>query len=105
MFIAFSVQAAALPESAGYGPHPTLPEPSGSLIPTFEVPDAVGWKGGATPKPAPGFAVKAFATKLEHPRWLYVLPNGDVLVAETNAPEKPDDKSGPHAWYAKPFLK
>jgi glucose/arabinose dehydrogenase len=97
--------AAALPESAGYGPHPTLPEPSGTLIPTFEVPDAVGWKAGATPKAAPGFTVKAFAQKLDHPRWLYVLPDGDVLVAETNAPPKPDDKSGPHAWYAKPFLR
>jgi glucose/arabinose dehydrogenase len=96
---------AALPESAGYGPHPTLPKPEKQLVPTFKVPKAVGWKGGATPKPADGFAVKAFATGLEHPRWLYVLPDGDVLVAETNAPEKPDDKTGPHAWYAKPFLK
>ncbi len=104
LFIASTVQA-ALPESAGYGPHPTLPAPIRTLIPTFKVPKAVGWTEGATPVAAPGFAVKAFAQKLEHPRWLYVLPNGDVLVAETNAPEKPDDKSGPHAWYAKPFLK
>ena len=95
----------ALPVSEGYGPHPTLPPPHRQIIPTFKVPDAIGWKGGATPKAAPGFAVEAFATDLTHPRWLYVLPNGDVLVAETNAPDKPKDKTGPHAWYAKPFLK
>ena len=97
--------SSALPVSAGYGPHPTLPEPDKQLIPTFEIPKAVGWKGGATPTAAPGFAVKAFATGLEHPRWLYVLPDGDVLVAETNTPPKPDDHTGPSAWYAKPFMK
>jgi glucose/arabinose dehydrogenase len=94
-----------LPESAGYGPHPTLPPPDPQTIPTFKVAKAVGWAQGATPTAAAGFAVKAFAKGLEHPRWLYVLPNGDVLVAETNAPPKPDDKTGPHAWYAQPFLK
>jgi glucose/arabinose dehydrogenase len=94
-----------LPESAGYGPHPTLPPPDPQTIPTFKVAKAVGWAQGIKPTPAAGFAVGAFAQGLEHPRWLYVLPNGDVLVAETNAPEKPDDKTGPHAWYAKPFLK
>jgi glucose/arabinose dehydrogenase len=100
-----SVAEAALPESAGYGPNPQLPKPEHSLILTFQVPKAVGWAQGATPVAAPGFAVKAFAENLEHPRWLYVLPNGDVLVAETKAPDKPDDKTGPSAWYAKPFLK
>jgi len=97
--------SSTLPVSAGYGPHPTLPEPDKQFIPTFQVAKAVGWKSGATPTAAPGFAVTAFATGLDHPRWLYVLPNGDVLVAETNAPPKPDDHTGPSAWYAKPFMK
>ena len=96
---------AALPESAGYGPHPQLPAPLRTVIPTFQVAKAVGWAEGAKPTPAAGFAVQAFADKLDHPRWLYVLPNGDVLVAETNAPPKPDDHTGPSAWYAKPFMK
>ncbi|HEY1990969.1 MAG TPA: sorbosone dehydrogenase family protein [Gammaproteobacteria bacterium] len=95
----------ALPVSAGYGPNPQLPKPEKQLIPTFAIPKAVGWKQGAAPTAAPGFAVKAFATGLDHPRWLYVLPDGDVLVAETNAPPKPDDHTGPSAWYAKPFMK
>src|ERR1051325_7393183 len=97
--------SSALPPSAGFGPHPTLPEPEHSLIPTFQVAKATGWSAGAAPTPAAGFAVKAFAAGLDHPRWLYVLPNGDVLVAETNAPPKPDDHTGPSAWYAKPFMK
>lgn len=95
----------ALPVSAGYGPHPTLPKPDNQLIPTFEVPKAVGWQPGTAPTAAPGFAVHAFVSGLDHPRWLYVLPDGDVLVAETNAPPKPDDHTGPSAWYAKPFMK
>ena len=95
----------ALPVSAGYGPHPTLPKPDNQFIPTFEVPKAVGWQPGTAPTAAPGFAVHAFASGLDHPRWLYVLPDGDVLVAETNAPPKPDDHTGPSAWYAKPFMK
>ena len=56
---------------------------------------AIGWPAGVTPTPAAGFAVNAFATGLEHPRWLYVLPNGDVLVAETNRPPTPDPPSNP----------
>jgi glucose/arabinose dehydrogenase len=85
---------AALDPAAGFGPDPVLPAPQRSLIPTVNVAEAVGWPEGRTPTPAPGFRVQAFATGLDHPRWLYRLPNGDVLVAETNAPPKPDDKSG-----------
>lgn len=103
--VAACASGGALPESEGYGPHPTLPHPVRTAIPTFQVAKAVGWKDGAMPKAASGFAVKSFATGLEHPRWLYVLPNGDVLVAESNAPPKPDDHTGPSAWYAKPFMK
>jgi glucose/arabinose dehydrogenase len=78
----------------GFGPHPALPEPQHSLIPTVKVAPVERWKDGATPTPEPGFAVRAYAGGLNHPRWLYVLPNGDVLVAETNAPPKPDDNKG-----------
>lgn len=59
---------------------------------------AVGWSPGATPQAAPGTRVVAFASDLDHPRWLYVLPNGDVLVAETNAPPKPEDGNGIKGW-------
>ena len=73
---------------AGYGPRPHLPEPESSLIPTVNTAKAVGWRGEATPIAAPGTRVAAFARDLDHPRWMHVLPNGDVLVAESNAPAK-----------------
>jgi glucose/arabinose dehydrogenase len=84
----------ALPDLAGVGPDPTLPDPTHALIPTAEIARAVGWQLAGTPSPAPGLAVSAFARGLDHPRWLYVLPNGDVLVAETNAPQRPGDARG-----------
>src|SRR5512134_2007953 len=80
---------AKLPEQAAFGPNPTLPEPTETLIPTVNIAPAKGWPEGAKPKPAADLEVNAFATGLDHPRWLHVLPNGDVLVAETNAPERP----------------
>ena len=89
---------AQLPIEETMGPEPKLPEPSSSLIPTIHIAPAVGWAAGATPSPAADLAVRAFAEGLDHPRWLHVLPNGDVLVAETNAPERPDDKSGIQGW-------
>ena len=89
---------ATLPLSAGTGPAPVLPPPRHSLIPTVKVATAAGWTDGATPKPGDGLRVSAFAQGLDHPRWLYVLPNGDVLVAETNAPPKPDDRRGLRGW-------
>lgn len=85
---------ATLPPSAGMGPNPTLPPPAQRLIPTVLIAPAKGWPEGATPTAAAGLAVAAFATGLDHPRWLYVLPNGDVLVAESNAPPRPDDGKG-----------
>ncbi|MCL1635673.1 sorbosone dehydrogenase family protein [Luteimonas sp. SX5] len=78
----------------GTGPNPVLPEPKKQLIPTLDIAPAVGWKAGAKPVAAPGFAVNAFAAGFDHPRWLYVLPNGDVLVAETNAPPRPEQGKG-----------
>ena len=87
------------------GPQPMLPEPHKSLIPTVDIAPADGWAAGATPTAAPGLAVNAFATGLQHPRWLYVLPNGDVLVAETNAPPKPDDGKGIKGFFMKKAMK
>ena len=77
-----------------YGPQPRLPEPKSSLLPTVNIAPAKGWPTGTMPTPAAGLKVQAFAAQLQHPRWLYVLPNGDVLVAETDAPPKPDDSKG-----------
>lgn len=77
----------SLPASAGFGPHPVLPPPDTSFIPTVKIPPARGWPANGKPQAAPGFQVQAFANGLDHPRWLFTLPNGDVLVAETNAPE------------------
>jgi glucose/arabinose dehydrogenase len=86
---------ATMPPPASTGPDPTLPAPQKALLPTVKVAKAIGWQGSQTPTPARGFAVHAFAGDLAHPRWLYVLPNGDVLVAETDAPsDKPDDAKG-----------
>jgi glucose/arabinose dehydrogenase len=76
------------------GPHPTLVEPRQALAPDVNIATARGWRTGQTPLAAPGAQVVAFARDLDHPRWLYVLPNGDVLVAETNAPPRPDDSPG-----------
>jgi glucose/arabinose dehydrogenase len=78
----------------GIGPHPVLPAPDQKLIPTVNVAPAVGWPQGSQPQAGPGMTVNAFAIGLDHPRWLYVLPNGDVLVAETNAPQRPADATG-----------
>jgi len=68
------------------GADPQIVPPETSAIPVLEIAPAVGWNGVDTPTAAAGLGVKAFATGLDHPRWLYVLPNGDVLVAESNAP-------------------
>lgn len=80
--------AARLPQSAGEGPTPQLPPPTSSLLPTVNVAKAIGWTEGARPSPADGLAVTAFASDLDHPRWLLALPDGNVLVAETNAPAR-----------------
>ena len=80
---------ATLPLSAGTGPQPKLPPPNTTLIPTVKIAPAAPWPGAAQPVAAAGTTVAAFAADLDHPRWLYVLPNGDVLVAESNAPKRP----------------
>ena len=89
---------AKLAEHQVAGPAPTLVPPDKALVPTINVVKAVGWPQGAMPTAADGLAVTAFASGLDHPRWIAVLPNGDVLVAETNAPPRPKDQSGVRGW-------
>ena len=91
-------ESSTLQVADGTGPSPKLPEPNKTLIPTVNIAPAVGWAEGGKPIAAQGTQVAAFAEALDHPRWLYVLPNGDVLVAETNAPPKPDDSKGIRGW-------
>jgi glucose/arabinose dehydrogenase len=91
-------ETSSLQVSDGTGPSPQLPEPNKTLIPTMNIAPAIGWPNGTKPTAATGTQVAAFAEGLDHPRWLYVLPNGDVLVAETNAPPKPDDGKGIKGW-------
>jgi glucose/arabinose dehydrogenase len=98
-------ETARLPPSAGEGPQPTLPPPNKTLIPTVKVAPATGWPAGKTPVAANGMRVSAFASGLSHPRWLHVLPNGDVLVAESNAPERPEDGKGVKGWVMKQMMK
>src|SRR5688500_10866925 len=87
------------------GPSPQLPAPEKSFIPTVHIAPAVGWPQGRKPIAAEGMAVSAFADKLEHPRWVYVLPNGDVLVAETAAPPRPEDGKGIKGFFMKKAMK
>jgi glucose/arabinose dehydrogenase len=109
LFIAVSIAASAcgtaarLPVSAGTGVRPVLPPPEQALVPVINVVKAKGWPPDATPTPAEGLSVRAFARGLDHPRWIYVLPNGDVLVAETNAPRRPDDNKGIKGFFFKIF--
>ena len=98
-------EAARLPESALTGRQPTIAAPERTLLPTVKIAPAVGWPSGAKPQAATGTQVVAFATDLVHPRWLLVLPNGDVLVAETNAPPRPESEQGVRAWVMKMVMK
>ncbi|MGQ5524995.1 PQQ-dependent sugar dehydrogenase [Chitinimonas sp. PSY-7] len=92
-----------LPISASIGKDPTLPAPQTPLIPTVNVAPAIGWPQGLKPQPTEGTDVVAFASGLDHPRWMHVLPNGDVLVAESNAPSKP--KGGIKEWAMRVVMK
>ncbi len=104
-WVAGCAEPASLPVAAGTGPNPTLPAPAKSLIPTVNIAPAVGWPDNAMPQAAAGLAVQPFAEGLDHPRWLTVLPNGDVLVAETNAPQRPEDGNGIKGWIMKLVMK
>ena len=86
--------------SLGMGSAPQLPAPTHSLVPTVSIAPAVGWPAGDKPSAAAGLAVNAYATGFDHPRWVYTLPNGDVLVAESNAPPKKNN-GGLRGWMMK----
>ncbi|WP_041757057.1 PQQ-dependent sugar dehydrogenase [Stutzerimonas stutzeri] len=96
-------ETAKLPVESGYGPAPTLPEPNRTLLPTVHIAPAKGWPQGGKPQAAPGLRVDAFASGLDHPRWLHVLPNGDVLVAESDAPPK-EQSQGLRGWVARKVM-
>jgi glucose/arabinose dehydrogenase len=99
-------EMAQLPFTAGVGPTPTIPEPNPTLVPTIDIAPAKGWPDGQKPVAAQGTNVSAFAKDLEHPRWIYVLPNGDVLVAESAAPPKPESAGGGiKGWFKSRALK
>ena len=87
------------PVSIAMGANPVIEKPQSTLLPTLKIAEAVGWGAGQKPVAALGLEVSAFATGLDHPRWLTVLPNGDVLVAETNAPPKPEDGKGVKGYF------
>ncbi|MDP1028249.1 sorbosone dehydrogenase family protein [Sphingomonas sp. KR1UV-12] len=87
---------AKLPVEAVAGTRPDITAPRTQTFPTIKVADAIGWPAGKTPVAAAGLKVAAFAEGLDHPRWLYRLPNGDVLVAETNSP--PREGGGIQGW-------
>ena len=82
--------------AATYGPNPKLVAPEKSIVPTVNIAKATGWPKNGKPVAAKGLKVNAFADRLDHPRWVYVLPNGDVLVAETNKPAK--ESKGVKGW-------
>jgi glucose/arabinose dehydrogenase len=83
---------------AGFGPNPPLPAPQKSLVSVIAMPKVVGWPAAAAPKAPPGFVVTRFAEHLDHPRWLYVLPNGDVLVSEAATRPSGEDLKGLLGW-------
>lgn len=90
-----SQEEATVAIEQGYGPNPALPPPNPTPLPTVNIAPASPWPQGETPQAAEGLAVNAFASELDHPRMLHVLPNGDVLVAETNEPPKEDQAFSP----------
>ena len=98
-------ESARLPVLAGTGPTPQLPAPVTRLIPTTNVAKAIRWSPGVAPTAAAALHVNRFADGLDHPRWLYALPNGDVLVVETNGPPRPDNDKGIKAFFTRIFLK
>jgi glucose/arabinose dehydrogenase len=92
---------APAPVSTGFGANPQLPAPQSKLVPTVKVAKARIWQDGEMPVPAAGYAVQEFAGGLDHPRWIHQLPNGDVLVAESNAPARPEDGGGIRGFFMK----
>ena len=96
-------ERATLSVAEGTGPRPSLPAPDARLIPTLNVASPVGWQNNARPVAAAGLTVTPYATGLEHPRWLYKLPNGDILVAESESPDT--DANSVKSVFASFFMK
>jgi glucose/arabinose dehydrogenase len=94
-------QRARFDIAAEQGPNITLAAAHTGPIPLVKIAKPIGWQNGAMPTPAASLKVQLFATGLDHPRWLLALPNGDVLVAETNAPPQPDESKGFKGWIEK----
>ena len=97
-------ESALLPVKADFGPRPTLVQPNSTLLPTVNIATAKGWPAGGMPQAAAGLAVNAYAVGLDHPRWLFVLPNGDVLVAESNAPPRAARAFSLRRWLSRLFM-
>mgnify|MGYP003877155245 CR=1 FL=1 len=95
-------ETANLEVADGMGTNPALPEPVETMFPTVNIAEPAPWEEGETPTAAAGFTVTEYAGALDHPRWLYLLPNGDVLVAETNGP--PNERTGLRAWIEKKIM-
>src|SRR5688572_15560336 len=96
---------ATVPFTASVGSDPRLPPPQRELIPTVNIAEAKGWPPNMAPVSPAGLTVTRFAGQLEHPRWLHVLPNGDVLVAESAAPPRPEDGKGVKGFFMKTMMK
>lgn len=94
IYILATSETATLPFDKTVGARPELTEPNETLIPTVNVAKAIGWKPGEKPVAAKGLSVAAFAEGLNHPRWIHVLPNGDVLVSESNSPARTGENGG-----------
>ncbi|MFM0123107.1 sorbosone dehydrogenase family protein [Paraburkholderia sp. RL18-101-BIB-B] len=93
------------PTDTGFGPSPVLPAPESSLVTTVNIAPVRPRTADFLPTAPNGFVVTEFARGLTHPRWLYPLPNGDVLVAESNAPQRHDEGSGVFGWIRKQVMK
>ena len=91
----------------GFGPNPPLPKPRSGLIPQVGIPKIVGWAAGAAPRAPEGFTITRYAEGLDHPRWLLVLPNGDVLAAQGSAPPSEGNRMnrGIKGWFKKQLMK
>lgn len=94
LYVLATDETATVDFASVVGTRPKLVDPNETLVPTIAVAKAVGWKAGETPTAAAGLAVAPFAEGLDHPRWIYVLPNGDVLVSESNSPPRDEDNGG-----------
>ena len=95
----------ALINSKEFGKNPDLSEPEVSLLPTAKIARAVGFRAGEAPRPAAGWTVNRFAEGLAHPRWLLELPNGDLLVAETDTPQNSGGFDGIKGLVAKVIMR